>query len=310
MLKQPRRLPQRYRRPVTPQMRRVVQRRHVRHRQYAWQRWVRLFQRFQRRAGSLKRLALRFSAAAVGCMVLLCIGLALFSPLLQIQEIRVPRTDPRIDEERLKPVLLPFRHQHLFFLQAEHVQSAIEKSIPDIKSVSVSKEYPGTLLLTLELDPIAAKLSIENPGQEAGTGAVTGTGANAGLSDYLTDEGVYMAYMPSQVESASGLTLLTVVDWAVRPEAGKQLVDAELLTAMRDAEASLQTDFHLPVRSRTVFLRAREFHLKLPAYSLWFDLRSPLDEQLRRFRAFLTYVGAGNAKQYVDLRIQGTIVYK
>ncbi len=310
MLKQPRRLPQRFRRPVTPQMRRVVHQRHARHRQYAWKRWVRLFQRFQRRAGSLKRLAIRFAAVSVGSVVLLCIGLALFSPLLHIREIRVPRTDPRIDGDRLAPVLLPFRNQHLFFLQAEHVQAAIEKSVPDIKSVGVSKQYPGTLLLTLELDPITAKLSIENPGQAVGTGATTGTGAVAGLSDYLTDEGVYMAYLPSQVESASGLTLLTVVDWAVRPEAGKQLVDAELLTAMRDAEASLQADFNLPVRSRTVFLRAREFHLKLPSYSLWFDLRSPLDEQLRRFRSFLTYIGAGNATQYVDLRIQGTIVYK
>jgi hypothetical protein len=313
MLKQPRRLPSRYNRPVTPQMRRIVQQRHTRQRQHRRQQWLRSFQRFQRKAGQLKAMILRFALVLVGCLLALCIGLALFSPILHIREIRVPRSDPRIDAEQIQSALRPFFDQHLFFLTSDQVEQAIDAAIPDLQEVSVSKQYPGTLALRVTLDPIVARLVIEGPDQtsQSGTGAVTGSGVVRTGDDYLTDKGVYVTYNPSQVESGSGgLMQLTVVDWAVRPEPGRQLIDEEMLTAMNQAEQLLVSEFDLPVSRRVVYLRAREFHLKLPAYSLWFDVRTPLDEQMQRFRIYVEQIGAGKAKEYVDLRIQGKIVYK
>jgi hypothetical protein len=176
--------------------------------------------------------------------------------------------------------------------------------------VTVTKQYPSTLILGVTPDPLIARLIIEAPDVPAGTGALTGTGAAPATADYLTDEGVYMAYLPSQVRSGTGLLDLHIVDWGVRPESGKPLVNSGLLLAMKEAEGTLQSEFGLDTESRTVFLRAREFHIKVPGYSLWFDLRSPLDEQFARYRTFLQYVGAAKATQYVDLRIRKMIVYK
>jgi hypothetical protein len=59
-----------------------------------------------------------------------------------------------------------------------------------------------------------------------------------------------------------------------------------------------------------VYLRAREFHLDTPKLSFWFDLRSPLEEQLQRLRTFLTVVKFPEVKNYIDLRLIGKVVYK
>lgn len=311
MLKQPRRLPNRYARPVTPQMRRIVEQRHHRRTQHRRQKWMRAFQRFQRRAAQLKGVLLRYVAVLIGSIVLLCIGLALFSPILHIREIRVQRADPRVDAERIQGALAPFFGRHLFFLTTDQVEQAIAASIPDLHTVTITKQYPGTLSLHVTLDPLIARLVIDDPETPVtGSGTSTGSGTLSGMIDYLTDEGVYVAYNPAQVESGSALTQLRVVDWAVRPEPNKQIMSPELLGALSDAELLLEREFDQSVTRRTVYLRAREFHLRLPAYSLWFDLRSPLDEQLRRYRVYLDQIGADKAKEYVDLRIQGKIVYK
>jgi hypothetical protein len=310
MLKQPRRLPQRYRRPVTPQMRSLVQRRHQRQKQYRKQRFVRAIQKFQRRAGSIRRMILRYAMVLAVSFVLLAAGLVLFSPILDVREIQVRRADPRIDAEEIRTALSPFFGQHLLLLGPEHVRRAVEDAIPDADEVTVTKQYPSTLILGVTPDPIVAQLFIEHPSPPAGTGALTGSGAAPETADYLTDEGVYMAYLPSQVRTGTGLLDLHVVDWAVRPESGKPLVQSGLLLAMQKAEDILQQEFSLPVESRTVFLRAREFHIQVPGYSLWFDLRSPLDEQFARYRIFLEYVGVNAVKEYVDLRIRKMIVYK
>jgi hypothetical protein len=327
MLRSPRRLPQRYNRPVTPQMRRLAERRLNRRKEFRSQKWKRTINRLQRRAGSLRKIAIQFASLIVGGLVLLMIGLALFSPILHIKDIVISRSDPRIDAPYVASELAPLYNKHLFFLTNQEVISLLEKAVPDLHGAQITKEYPSSLRIRITLDPIIAKLTIEGeapPVQEpaAGTGAVaTGTGSaavgsgNTILSQgesYLTNEGMHVMYLPSQVQTESGQSLLqlTVVDWGVRPEPWQMLVDAAFLEAMQQAESELKNQFSLTIRSRKIYVRAREFHLQAPQYALWFDLRSPLQEQLLRYRTFQQSPGAKNAKEYVDLRLKDKIVYK
>lgn len=319
MLRKPRRIPQRFNRPVTPQMRSLVQRRHQRAKQYRTQRWKRAFQKFQRRALALRILLLRYAAISVTSMVLLVAGLLLFSPILVVREIQIRRADPRIDAEQIRQALKPFFGDHLLFITPEQVRHAVEQAVPDIAAVQVDKSYPSTLVLGVTPDPIVARLLIENPDVPAGTGAISGSGAIDApvTADYLTDQGLYMAYQPNQVrlpteQAGSGIGVLDlhIVDWGVRPEPGKPLVESGLLLTMQKAERQLQTEFGIQAESRTIYLRAREFHIRVPGYSLWFDLRSPIDEQFGRYRTFLQFIGLKNVKDYIDLRIRNMVVYK
>lgn len=318
MLRKPRRLPQRFNRPVAPQTRNLVQRRHQRAKQQRAQKFQRAVQRIRRRAGSLRKLLMQFAVFIVAGLVLLGIGLALFSPILHIREIRVQRTDPRIDAEKIQMSLGPLFGEHLFFLSTQEVSDLLQASIPDLVRADIVKQYPATLQIRVYLDPIIAQLIIDEPDrtpQQTASGAVvaaqTGAVEIPEGGEFLTQKGLYVVYQPSQVRVGSGgLLQLRLVDWGERPEPWKRLVEPKMLDVMRSAEGELQTQFGLVTQSREVYIRAREFHLKLPQHTLWFDTRSPLSEQLQRYRFFLQSVGAAAATQYVDLRLTDKIVYR
>lgn len=313
VLKSPRPLPRRYARPVTPRMRQLVAQRHKRHMQRRTMQWRRTAERIKRRFGSIRRMIIRFVSLVTAGLLLLGIALSLFSPILHIREVRIARSDPRIDAERVQLALAGVFGQHLFFLPVQQVKDTLAASVPDLAEAQIIKQYPSTLQIRLTLDPVIAKLEIGDPdARPTGTGAQAGTGQTVPrtTADYLTSKGVYAVYPPSQVAAASGLLLLRVVDWGAAPEPWKQLADPEFLERMKEAEAKLKSEFNVPVSIRALYLRAREFHLQTPRYSLWFDTRSPISGQLDRYRLFLESVGQEAATVYVDLRLKDKIVYR
>jgi hypothetical protein len=313
MLRTPRRLPQRFNRPVSSRTRSLVERRHQRQKQYRTERFKRLVHKLQRRAASLRAVAVRFALFIVIGLVLLGIGLAVFSPILNVREIRVSRSDPRIDVERIQRALSDLFGERLPVVSAQHVEELLQAAVPDLAEAEISKQYPSTLQVRITLDPIIAKLRIGEPDQDpgAGSGALAGSGVVLPSgSDFLTTEGMYVVYRDSQVQAGSGTLELDVVDWAVRPAPWKQLVSPTLLQAMGQAEEEMRTEFGHSISRRAVYIRAREFHLQTESYALWFDLRSPLEEQVLRYRFFLEFADRGAVREYIDLRLKDKVVYR
>lgn len=183
----------------------------------------------------------------------------------------------------------------------------LKESVPDLRRAIIDKNYPSMLIVRLELEPVVAVLEIADP-----SGAVSpsssGTGATA-LGDYLTADGTYVTYPSSLVQTGTGTAVVRVVDWGVRPEPWKHLLDVSFLERMAQAEQMLNEQFGEIISIRAVYLRSREFHLQTATHSLWFDLRSPLEDQIGRYRIFLQSVGKDAARKYIDLRLQGRIVY-
>jgi hypothetical protein len=64
------------------------------------------------------------------------------------------------------------------------------------------------------------------------------------------------------------------------------------------------------VTMRVVYLRAQEVHMQVGKVSLWFDARSPLAPQLDRLHVFMNSQAWNEAKQYVDLRLSGRVIYR
>lgn len=307
MLRSARPIPRRFNRRVSPLTQSVVRRHHELRRTYSFERLQRLIQRLRRRIVIDRKMVLSGIAGLAIVVVLSAIGIIFFSPLVTVHEIRVQRTDPRIDFEQVQNALAPVYGRELFFLTSGEIQQLLRDAIPDLDSVEVRKEYPRSVLLKLHYDPIVSTLQIRDP-----DGVVInhlGSGANVG-GDYLTTRGMYVVYSPSLIGSGTQLSVLDVVDWGVRPSPWTQIIDPEMLTMMRKAEVSLLDQFGTAVTRRTIFLRAREFHLRAGRINLWFDLRSPLSQQLQRLRIFLDTVGLDQAKEYVDLRVKDKILYR
>lgn len=314
MLRKPKPLPQRFNRTVTPQTRRLVQRRHTERRKYKWQRWRRSFQQWQRRVAKLRPFLTRIIAACVAAVLVLIVCLALFSSILDVREITVARSDARLNSVLIQEAIRPLFGRRLPLLSVEEIPSLLvtelpdahRSAVPDLSSVTIHKIYPSSLQIRITLRPLAYRLSIETVGQTPPPAAPSaGSGA-----DFLTEDGLYVSYPPAVAGSGNLLPQLRIVDWGVKPDPWKPLVGTDILAAMEKTEAALAEDFEQTIRSRTIYLRAREYHLQTQSLTLWFDMKSPLEEQLDRYRLFVSTVPAGTAKQYVDLRIAGKLIYR
>lgn len=239
------------------------------------------------------------SCMFIGCTVF---GFLLFSPIVQVREIQVTRESPRLDIEDVQVALTPMFGRHLFFLSSLEVADLLKESIPDISAISVSKTYPSTLHVRVQLHPLAARLRILEPDQEYATSQ---TGATV---DFLTDQGMYVA--TTAVHDTETLPEIVVVDWGVRPDPGTRMVRPSFLERMNAAELTLLRQFGKEVSQRRIFLRAQEFHVTIDGIDLWFDTRTPLEKQLNRYRLFLREVESSEVKQYIDLRVADRVVYQ
>jgi hypothetical protein len=238
----------------------------------------------------------------------------LFSPILRIREIRVQRTEARVDIDRVQELLLPLFGRHLFFLTRSEVTALMRQAVPDLERVSVQKNYPSELSVRVELKPFVARLTIDEPPKPKSlTGAViaaSGAVLKAGKRfDYLTTNTIYVS-LTAEDPKAAELPLINITDWAVRPATGTPLFPPNMLESMNEAEKILTTEFGQKITKRAVYLRAREFHLAADTLSFWFDLQSPLEEQVGRLKVFLKSIGLAQAKSYIDLRLAGRVVYR
>ncbi|MDD5074805.1 MAG: hypothetical protein PHO54_02900 [Candidatus Peribacteraceae bacterium] len=288
-------------RPVSAATKRLVARKHGRGlRDRVGRRFRFLSRGVQRNMEGWKRGILRWTVAAVIGLVILTVGLVVFSPIGRIEEVHVVRTDPRLDIEEVLRTLSPLFGRYLVAVSTREVRQLLDAKFRDTKSLEVSKRYPSQLSVRIELDPLVARVKILDP-----DGGTTGTGATVG---FLTERGMYSA---AGAETGSGsLPLLQVVDWGIRPEPGALLVTPEFFRTMRNAEEILRTQFGQTVSRRSVYLRAQEFHFTVLGIGLWFDMKTPLEDQLQRYRTFLQGVGLTTAKEYVDLRISDKVIYK
>lgn len=245
---------------------------------------------------------MRYLTAGVLLLGLAIFAFLIFSPLVRIREIQVHRLSPRLDIEQVQLNLESVFGQHLFFLSGFEVAEKLKETNADIRQVNIRKEYPSTLHVEIELDPLVSMLRIVRPDEDTesfGTGAIV---------NFLTDQGVYVNAIT--IEDALTLPEIVLVDWGVHPTHGDLLIEPTFLERMNAAEMALLRQFGQVTLRRTVFLRAQEFHLAIDEIELWFDLSSPLEDQLQRYRTFLQHGNLDDVKQYIDLRIAGRVVYQ
>lgn len=263
---------------------------------------------------ALRPFFFRIAVGGVCTLLVLLLGIGIFSPILNVKEIHVARSDGRLDSALIQEALKPLFGRRMPFLSVEDIPALLttdlpaagRSAVPDLSTVTIRKDYPSSLQVRLTLRPIGYRLSIETPDQKS-TNPVVPLGSG---SDFLTKDGLYVSYTLSQSRSGAVLPLLRIVDWGVKPSPWKPLLTSEFLDTMKKTEEALQTQFNQTIKSRTIYLRAREYHLQTATTALWFDMRTPSDEQLARYKLFLETVPAGTAKQYVDLRIANKIIYK
>jgi POTRA domain, FtsQ-type len=309
VLRPARRLPKQFRRPVNSRLHTFVKKRHgTRPRNWHQQlrvRWRRIVLHTSMHLQWLRQYAvLLLSVVAV-----VVVTIILFSPLLTVREIKVVRQYGRLDADAVQQQLQDLFGRRLLLVSAAAVRQRVETVVPDMNDIVIEKQYPSRLVVHVALQPLVARLKINGSG---GTLPLVASGtalaAPSALADFLTDTGMYVQAV--DVQSGALLPELRIEDWSVRPKPGTVLLHPDLLRALTEAEAQLETEFGQKTKYRTVYVRGQEYHLSNGRISLWFDGRTPVEPQLQRYRLFLQAVGIKNVQKYIDLRLQGKVVYR
>ena len=310
MLKPSRRIPKAFQRPSSTMSRRLAEKLLERNGPGKSSRTSRSVRKWQRALRSLLaalgqlRMWLVWLAAAA-CFALILLSL---SPALAVTTMRVRREDQRVDIEELEQLLHPFFGKHLLFLSSNLLERTILSADPEVSTVTVKKNFPHAIEITLSMDPIVADVLVGGPDDtEENISAASGSGQYR----YLTSRGVYLTYsVPLQAAAEGERLTLRVVDWAVKPVHHQRLLDASVLHDIETAQRILRESFGHVTRSVTLYLRAREFHIQTERLALWLDEATPILKQLDHYRQFLRTLPPGSAGQYIDLRLHDRVVYR
>ena len=295
-------LPKRYNRRVSKQTRKLVGRRYERRSDFKKERIRRTLRRTQQAAKQWQKSAVKWALIAGAGVIIVVISLLLFSPLLFLREIKVRRLSPRLDIEHVQQVMSPLFNRHLLFLTASDVQTILHENINDVETIEMQKTYPSELIVTIGLHPLIARLEIVDPDEEAEQSTFTGSG-----TDFLTEEGVYVSTVTQH--GAENLQTIRLVDWGVRPTPDTVLIPPKILVRLQETREALRVQFGHSVEMQTVYLRAQEYHMLADGISLWFDMKSSLEQHLQRYRIFLQSIPRSDIRQYIDLRLTDRIVY-
>jgi len=309
-LKSARRLPRRYNRPVSKQMRALVARRRGKHAQFRRQKFLRWWSRVRSTASSMRVYLLRWMLVGICAAGVVVFAYLLFSPVVRVHEISVVRTDPRLDIGQVQTALAPLFGRHPFFVSRLEVYQLLKSRMPDITLVQVEKAYPDTLRVTPQLEPLVARITIVSPDEEQRE-PVTASGA---WSNFMSAQGWYVQTATPQ--EANDLPELRIVDWGARPVPGDHLLPPPFLERMQATERALETQFGHTTVLRSVYMRGQEFHLLVQEgssekrISLWCDTRTSVEEHILRYRLFLQTIGIEAVEEYIDLRLVDRVVYK
>lgn len=316
-LRPQRRLPRQFNRPVSSRTRTILNRKYARQTKHRKEKYKRMIRKSQASFARTLTLIKKWFLVVAAAVAVLFIGFILFSPVLHVREIRVARSDARLDLEKVQLILAPLFDRHMLFLSHREVRSLLEDGISDIDTISITKNYPDELKVGIELDPLVLRVVIDDPTPEPPPEElleplpegeeVPAEPAKPVLTDFLTSEGVFVSSPEVPDET---LPVITLTDWGVRPTPGDKILSPEFFEQMHFAEQALRQQFGHGIEKRTVFMRAKEFHLDLGGYELWFDTHSTVAEQLGRYRVFLRSVDPKVVLEYIDLRLSDRVIYK
>lgn len=153
----------------------------------------------------------------------------LFAPFFNVRRINIERRDPRIDPGEIQQTLSALFNQRLVLVTNAQVTSMLETEYPDIVRVSINKDYPSTLSVSIALEPVIASVTMEENGAkdtEVLSGALL-TSTGAVHYAYITTQGTYVT-APIRL-TREKLERLVITDWGIVPQNRTKLLSPDIL---------------------------------------------------------------------------------
>lgn len=242
-----------------------------------------------RQLGALLRGSVMLTLACAGMLGFTLF--AVFSPYFDFKKVSVPRDNPHIDVQAVENLVAEFYGDNLLFLNQDRVRERLLETFPDFRTVSLSEDWPSTLVITIELSPPEYRLLNEH---------------DATFS-VVSEDGVVL-----RQEGIEGLPLLKVKGYDQPLAAGDSFTDSEILGNFTYLREVFGQELKILVTEMQYWPLAYEAHLiSDQGTAFWFDLRADVEAQVRKIDLVSDEINLyTRGIEHVDLRIPNQIFWK
>ncbi len=241
---------------------------------------------------------------------LLIIALTLFISIFLIYQFffsgyflisSIELTDKKIDNkyltENVKKTLSEAIGKNIIILDLKDFELKIANKFPEIKEITLTKNYPKTIDVEFAEYPLVANISITTDVVKK-TYVINSVG-------YAVKENMQLTTLP---------TIEMTADAPVN--IGTPIVEAKKLEYIVNATKYYEDKFGMKVLKTTYKKNAREIRISTEKqFEIWMDIEQPFETQLKKLKKTLIKLDIyKDPLQYIDLRIAGEngdkIIYK
>ena len=209
---------------------------------------------------------------------------SVFSPYFKLKSIVVERQDPLINIETIQKELKDFYGENTLFLPREAISDVLKNTFPEFQNIKVSNNWPDEINVSIEMaESIYTILNEEDA-----------------TFHTITNKGITL-----EKKEGTDLPVLKLLQYKKPIQSRIELISPEHLSFTQKGKDLLENDLKLELKEIHYLYAAQEIHFITGSNTaLWFSLRIPLEDQLRRLG-----LGADRAKLYtnppahIDLRI-------
>ncbi|MBD3251951.1 FtsQ-type POTRA domain-containing protein [Candidatus Uhrbacteria bacterium] len=211
-----------------------------------------------------------------------------------------------VEEELQRQRQWPVRSGHLLTINTTKLKNALHERL-FIDSVTVDKEYPNILRLSIEERQSWLILLLDNEFYEIDRyGVIT--------NEYLNEEAdeVLDRIYDNPVAQNTSVPVLQILDDAHMPVVGQEFVTAFRTTVWLDTFKVLD-DLGFGYRNAILdYATSTKLVLNMyEPYDVYFDLLEPLEPQINGFYVFMKLKGEEAViREYVDARVPNKVFYR
>lgn len=276
-------------------------------------------EKLERKRGGIKEKFILTLKVIVGTAVLGgLIYLFFFTGLFEIKKIEITGNSESIeDKNTVNEYLQQFLGDNIIMFSSMKHEKALAEKIPYIMSLNIGRNWPDTLVATLETFPLVANVRVDQPDGSSQFYIVNELG-------FISTIGVTNEELPTIVMDVTGtdfdLTIQSEESGSGEVSQGlavhQELLSKELLEMIIKTKTDFEGKFDLQLLEIQYLKRPKELHLltELEFY-VWIDMGQDIDIQLAKLKKGLTKLNIyEDSIEYIDLRVSGQngekIIYK
>lgn len=240
-------------------------------------------------------------AAFLG-LAITAIYLIFFTETFKIQKIDIKGDMQTAEEQEIVNAYLQkyLNDNIIFFNSSEHEKNLI-KDLAYLKTLSIYRLLPNTVVAKIETYPLAANIKIFQP---------NGTGQHYVVNElgYIASIGAKDDNLPTITMDVTGTEMeINEGGQAEMPRVNTPVIDNEALAIILDAKKDFEAKFNLQILETSYLRRAKELHFFTELrFSIWIDMTQDIDIQLAKMKKALTKLNIYETPiDYIDLRISG-----